>query len=520
MYCKKCGCILKDDYIFCQKCGFRAKITEKANLNDNRKLVKRSTISNITETKNNKKSGNINYKKKAGKYTMKIIKKDKTEGTKISFSIAPVVIIMITLIITSVMSFGNRPTYYFVDELANQDNMFQEEVANNDGSSEVEVSNVEVVENTEPNVDSNNTNTEDNTQTNVATNTQKNNTTTNTQKNNTATNTQKNNTTTNTQNNINVSVGNSSDTQPEIPVLGEPETPKTEPQQPSRPIPARGNLTDRVGEKLVIGTTSDNYNEYLNEVKSILLARESENDETYNNASMKALGDRLEQKSNSVYSALYGLDYNYLSDVVNKLDRFYNIVPSAKGAITGYNMGSTSLDCYGYFSPNFVAKNNYYYTMETVLFLNTAEFKGIDKLKTNYARGVQIGWHVKNSTASEAFLHEVAHSVEYAAALRENGVSNTLAVSGSAKQTAVARTWNNQTISTRITRQAVSNIQNRRAEQGLESISEYDLRINVSQYAAYSYAETYAEVIVDYFVNGNNASELTLEMIPLIRASF
>ena len=80
-----------------------------------------------------------------------------------------------------------------------------------------------------------------------------------------------------------------------------------------------------------------------------------------------------------------------------------------------------------------------------------------------------------------------------------------------------------QTYSKEVVLKAVENVNNSYKENGLTPKKEEELKEEISGYAnivnngTVMYAETFAEALVDYLSNGNNASPLSIEIYKIVQ---
>jgi hypothetical protein len=91
-----------------------------------------------------------------------------------------------------------------------------------------------------------------------------------------------------------------------------------------------------------------------------------------------------------------------------------------------------------------------------------------------------------------------------------------LVIDDTSKYGSMIDSWNNQTYSTQVVKEAVKRVNDKLRAEGKNARTEISLREEISGYAKQLYAETFAEAMVDYFVNKDNASPLSIEMYKIV----
>ena len=83
--------------------------------------------------------------------------------------------------------------------------------------------------------------------------------------------------------------------------------------------------------------------------------------------------------------------------------------------------------------------------------------------------------------------------------------------------------WANQSYAKEVVLKAVENVNNNYKNANLPVKTENELKEEISGYAnivngtTVMYAETFAEALVDYLSNGNNASDLSIEIYKIVQ---
>ena len=149
-------------------------------------------------------------------------------------------------------------------------------------------------------------------------------------------------------------------------------------------------------------------------------------------------------------------------------------------------------------------------------------FSDYDKLKKTYERDLQAGFHPKNSKAEDIIVHETAHALDFYISASRNGISN-IVIEDFKKYNEIYISWANQSYAKEVVLKAVENVNNNYKNANLPTKTENELKEEISGYAnivngtTIMYAETFAEALVDYLSNGNNASDLSIEIYKIVQ---
>ena len=149
-------------------------------------------------------------------------------------------------------------------------------------------------------------------------------------------------------------------------------------------------------------------------------------------------------------------------------------------------------------------------------------FDDYDKLTKSYERDLEAGFHPKNSVPEDIVVHETAHAIDfYITASRKN--VDRLIIDDFNKYNELFSSWSKQLYSKEVVLKAIERVNNNLTKNNLPTKTELELRKEISEYAATTkngtimYAETFAEALVDYFSNGVNASQLSVEIYKIVQ---
>ncbi len=257
---------------------------------------------------------------------------------------------------------------------------------------------------------------------------------------------------------------------------------------------------------------------FYNSVLNILKEKEEEGNEYCNNASYTKTSNDLNNKLNLNYSYLCGMDTKYLTGLVSRLESFYKNNNIDGKIVDAYVVGKGSRNEYANYTGEIIGSNDIYAAYLRRVHMSIHMFSDYDKLLKTYQRDLEGGFHPKNSKAEDIVVHETAHALDFYISASHFGIDE-LIVDDFSKYSAFYSEWGNQSYSKSVVQKAVSNVN----DSSSIKKDEQTLRKEISGYAAtindgtVMYAETFAEALVDYLSNGNNASPLSIEIYKIVQ---
>jgi hypothetical protein len=236
--------------------------------------------------------------------------------------------------------------------------------------------------------------------------------------------------------------------------------------------------------------------------------------------------DQLFQKTTqAIYVDLCSMDTGYLTSSLNIINKVYQEFPQAISGVNSFSILQLDQGMYGGFQPKQLDTGSSISTVYSDLSLSSLMFttQNIDKPKKYYQQDLAQNFHPKNTDYTYVYAHEIGHDMEYLLTLKEIGVKDLLASTNPDDYYKFVELWNKYTVSGRIIKEAVANAQAKQVSLGQKPKTEEEMIEDISGYAAEKnddgqtmYPETLAEAVSDYIANGNNSSELTLEIIPIL----
>ena len=254
---------------------------------------------------------------------------------------------------------------------------------------------------------------------------------------------------------------------------------------------------------------------FVNQVKDALTSKEEEGNKYCNNTTYTKLNSHLDKSLNLNYSYTCNVDEIYMNNVVNRLNDFYRELKIPEALVNSYLVGRREPQVYADFSFKILGFNENYYGYIKRIYINSNTFSDYDVVKKSYERDLTSKFHPKNSKPEDVIVHETAHALDYYIFTKKMNIEN-LVIDDTSKYGSMIDSWNNQTYSTQVVKEAVKRVNDKLRAEGKNARTEISLREEISGYAKQLYAETFAEAMVDYFVNKDNASPLSIEMYKIV----
>ena len=308
--------------------------------------------------------------------------------------------------------------------------------------------------------------------------------------------------------------GSSEDCSPTKPI----ETPGVDTTvEPPTGMPTTGDNISNIGS-----ITSSDLTTYRSELISKINSINSSVNSNCNNQESVTMDNKFQNQTKALFTDLCSMEPTYLNNSLDVLDRLYKKFPNAIAGVNLFGIESMDDNVYGGFQPKVInTGNDYIYTIAAGLNFNSKVFSGsnIESAKKYYERDLQLKYHPKNTDYAYIYAHEVTHDMEYLLVLNKVGVDDLLASDDINNQSDMIDIWNTYTVSKAIVKEAVANLSSKSSNlkteaQFIEEISGYAAAKDKN--GQQIYAETLAEAVTDYLANGSNASQLTLEIIPIL----
>ena len=241
------------------------------------------------------------------------------------------------------------------------------------------------------------------------------------------------------------------------------------------------------------------------------------NNSIYTNASFK-----INSALNLNYSYLCGIDVTYIDNLVNRLNSFYYQNNINDKIVDAYVVGKGGRNEYANYTGQTIGYNNSYMAYLRRVHMSINLFSDYDKLKKTYERDLQGGFHPKNSIPEDIIVHETAHALDFFISAQRYGIDS-LVIDDFKTYNDFYISWANQTYSKEVVLKAVENVNSIYRNNNMKEKTEEELKKEISGYAnivnsgTIMYAETFAEALVDYLSNANNASDLSIEIYKIVQ---
>lgn len=266
-------------------------------------------------------------------------------------------------------------------------------------------------------------------------------------------------------------------------------------------------------------TTKD---EFYNNVLEILKDKQSSGIQYCNQTTYTEASKNINTKLNLSYSYLCGMDLTYLNNLITRLEAFYIQNNIDDTIVDSYVVGRGGRNEYANYTGETIGSNSSYIVYLRRIHMNSNMFNDYDKLSKSYERDLEAGFHPKNSLPEDIVVHETAHAIDFYITASRKKVDS-LIIDDFNKYNELFYSWNEQLYSKEVVLKAVERVNDNLTKNNLPTKTELDLRKEISEYAASSkngttmYAETFAEALVDYFSNKENASLLSIEIYKIVQ---
>ena len=238
----------------------------------------------------------------------------------------------------------------------------------------------------------------------------------------------------------------------------------------------------------------------------------------------------IENTYNITNVNLCDMSYNEALKIQNVIDKMNKIFPNIYNLLTNITITNGNKDdkFVAYFEPiyEFVNSNEdinkYNKVNKTQILLNSYYFLNQDFLNNSINSLSGDGWYVKGATWDSTIAHELGHYISFYLLLKEYNINDVILVTkdNEEKINELIKIINNGEFSKKIVNEAINNYN---INNNLE-LTDEEFTLKISKYANIKdsnsnliYDETIAEAIHDYYLNGNNASSCSLEIVKIIK---
>jgi len=284
------------------------------------------------------------------------------------------------------------------------------------------------------------------------------------------------------------------------------------------------NIEDNSEKKQIKFNKTSDPEDFEKQAEDILINTIKNDNEKCSSNEINNLEAEINKISGALISNFCEIDIDYLKTTKERIKKIYEKYPKLYAKLIAFNYeDSEQKKAYAYFKVEKLGKNSNFTSYYTAFVHNKLIYKNIEVVKKYYERDLETSFHPKNTTYLDIVIHELGHSIEFAVGLKRADIENILVIEDINKFKDFLDIWNNYEVSEDITKEAIKNVNTKRLEEGIAEKTEIDLINDISEYAASKdnknrqlYPEVIAEAFAEYFVNQENSSELTLELMPIL----
>ena len=269
-------------------------------------------------------------------------------------------------------------------------------------------------------------------------------------------------------------------------------------------------------------TNNTSLESFTNQTISILKQKENDGNKACNNKEYENLNKKIDKELDLKYSYTCGIDSKYMNNLTSRLQQFYKLNNVKESLVDSYLVGDRGRGVYADYSSKVIGMSSNYYAYLRRVYMNTRYFKDYDLVAKTYQNDLSLHFHPKNSVPEDVIVHETGHAFEFYINAKSNNAPSLTGDNLEYYQKTYADMFINVSFSKNLVQTAAKNVNERLKSQGLSPRSEEELREEISGYANQKYndgnvmySETFAEAMVDYLVNGENAAPLSVEMYKL-----
>jgi predicted nucleic acid-binding Zn ribbon protein len=238
---------------------------------------------------------------------------------------------------------------------------------------------------------------------------------------------------------------------------------------------------------------------------------------------IKPIENEINEKYKIDGVSLCEVDLELAADIEDMLEVLYADYPMVVDHLnnfTIYNGATSDIDAVAFFQSNFLfAEDGDTFTFKSILALNSKYFRNYSNFKKIVEKGSATGHNPPNSTPVGVVAHEFGHFVSFYANMNNNEKVDKLSMDASDYSNLYSILLGRNEFSHMMITEAYNNYK----QKSDKYPTEYDFRASISDYALakdakgnYIYDETIAESFNDYYTNGQNATDASLEIMKVV----
>lgn len=235
---------------------------------------------------------------------------------------------------------------------------------------------------------------------------------------------------------------------------------------------------------------------------------------------IKKIENEIKNKYGISAVNLCELNLDFARESEKVLGKIYSEFPMLRNKIVNLTIGNFTGDsktstAYFMVMPFSPISQKYPLTLKTMIGLNTRDYLNLDRFKITMERSVQAEHFPSNATIYSPLAHEYGHYLVDLVRLAEIGLQDTI-IMDSTNENKIIEYFNafrDDKYDEIMVREAYNNYQSKYND----NITIDQFKRSISIYATTKYGETMAEAFHDYYLNGNNASKASLEIMEVLK---
>lgn len=264
----------------------------------------------------------------------------------------------------------------------------------------------------------------------------------------------------------------------------------------------------------------------INDGNKLIINHSKSQKENCQRTSINEIENRISTNFNITAINLCEMETDIALELEKTLTKVFNIFPETIGYMTNITLMNPKVN------DNFIAAyipifefansnlniSEYPLITKSMLILNSNYFLNYSYLDNTVRKASVIGYFPPNAYGMSSIAHELGHYISFVALLKANNVDSLVMVDKILFPTAlqISNAVNSGSFSHDIIKKAYNNYLLKYPN---ENLSETDFCALISDYAISSiYDETIAEAVHDYFLNENNASLASIEIINVLKS--
>src|SRR5574344_1122031 len=193
------------------------------------------------------------------------------------------------------------------------------------------------------------------------------------------------------------------------------------------------------------------------------------------------------------------------------MNKFYNLFPYSKGYLTDItisNFDNNTISIAAFKPAVLFVNNQKSKVYRTEILLNSYYFLNDDFLKNNINNYLKSNWFVKDANWESILIHELGHYLSYVYHLKQLGINNLIYINSENMQD-----YERYIATAEYNYEILKVVLGENDYSKINAISEYAY----DSYKNGKYDEVIAEAVHDYYLHGEKANSISLDIISIIR---